>query len=525
MPLPLSMAKVQLSEWLKIENGKCLALFVPPDDIKAVVRSLYYLHTNTDDDHRCHNCPSKFHFLIPNTYFSSVRPIKFELRYKAAGIKPRYEEEPISSLANLFYPYRLSYRYYNDNEGSSNFLTALATEHNPAWVNGNQVYVNLPLVGIEVERGILPQQVPVQALKTDDGGRQIVKLCTGCFQVHSIVKVSACCQGNTLLPVKIWAAPRTEGGFYPAPDMSAKIANQFCAARGKGATTVLGSEVSAARFRHDNEQGWLPMPQTEPIEFTAHYRKPLKFSIEGRGSSWVLPDAAMALLKQPKFLEKFTDQNPATPDRLRLTAAALYKRVIANVAGVHHDTLQSAVMDDGRIWVWEIFEGGAGIIEIFADTLRDDPLRVYREFIRTVACPIHLAEQAFFESVPFEHLKTAVQARLHLSQDDEVLESILEDARAELQRITQQSASGEHPEATCTANDGCPVCLHDEYLSREVHLRPSRQLASALVQQFVQVLDRTSFTTHMEAAQAMNVPGALPRLLQTADDQFYVLVF
>ena len=67
---------------------------------------------------------------------------------------------------------------------------------------------------------------------------------------------------------------------------------------------------------------------------------------------------------------------------------------MSSVVGVREDQLAYKwdTIDD-VVTVWEKYEGGAGLCELFIDTLRKDPARVYKEMVGVVACPTFLAEQ------------------------------------------------------------------------------------------------------------------------------------
>jgi len=487
-----------LSEHLK--NG--WALQSPPQDIKTVLAALYYLHAGLDPtvetDHVCilEGCQGKLDTLLPSSYFQTVKPLRFEKQFRVGDSE--FVEEPISSLATIYLPYRLSYRLYGPDT-----LTALETEHRPDWVDPTRkvVQLRLPLEGLPVNQGMRPQLVRLRGIRTDDRGRQIVKICRRCYKPHSINSGSCECGGG-LEHVTLYADATMERSFQPRGSCE-PLSRQLKVGEGVGETRVLGASVELRRYT----AALHPVPGSEPETFEAQYTEPLIYSITARAIGW--------------RLRQDYDEKPLR-SRLLVTAQRLLHRAVASVAGVRPDELESATGSDGSIWVWEVYEGGAGLIEVFRETYRTDPLRIFQELLQTTLCPVGLAEEALRDELPLAELVQRVASRLQLPDLSSVVPSnTFDEVENELSRLQTLQESGEPFQFTCLDTDGCPTCIAHERRELPLEQRPSREVAERLMSDLVASLSPAEFEAAVADAVAR---GEVPPKLLYSDSFNRVLI-
>ncbi len=469
-----------------------------PQDIKVTLGSLYYLHAGVDavsePSHTCveNNCPVSISSLLPSSYFQTVKPLRFEKRYSSGSSD--YIEEQVSNLASLYLPYRLTYRHYGDTT-----LATLDTEHHPDWVDGSRVRVRLPIEGLSVEGGVRPQIVPLRGVRTDRQGRQVVKFCKQCYKVHSLSK-RVCECGGQLEFRKLYAQPYLERRFENHTGTC--ISERLRVFEGQGRTRVLGSDVESHRYLKSNSNdrdadAEYFRASGDPDRFEVRYLEPMVYTIDTQALGWQLDDLLNEL-----------SEGRAQPQQLRgvalATARELLHRAVASVVGVHREDLESAI-GDNNVSVWEVFEGGAGLIEVFQKALEADALQVYQELLRVVLCPVGLAEEALRDGIDAQLLRTRTVARLNLPDPQSTLpEDIFVEVSNELTRLINQRASGEPFQYTCLETDGCPVCVGTQQIGDE---EPSRLLAESILSRLI--IEMSNKELSERAREGKNLPMVL----------------
>ncbi len=180
------------------------------------------------------------------------------------------------------------------------------------------------------------------------------------------------------------------------------------------------------------------------------------------------------------------------------TASHLLHRAIAAISGVNEQELEysynEATPDNPpEVVVWERYEGGAGVSEVFENTLRTNPVAVYQELLGSILCPIDLAESSTWTSV--EQLRAELAQRWCLPEDNELIIRVVEEAEAERQVQIQQQEQGEEERMMCQppqGHDGCPACIHTTYCTERdnQNLSVSRMVGEAILCCFVQQVSR-----------------------------------
>lgn len=483
-----------------------------PDAMKIVLQAMFYLHLGLEDSDEPDGCPSRVDYFIPEAYFQEVKPVVVEVRYETeTGQPPDLRQEDMTDLATLLIPYKPIYRYH-----PHPFLSVVDTEHNPAWVSDDRrtVYIRLQAEGVRREGVLIPQKVYVKPLRSDDQGQQVVKICPQCYAIYSINRQRRC--HDNLHAVKLYADPIVERN-YEASTIRPITRTLYFLEKMQGTTTIYGSDVRAFAVTHNGEQYII----TRNIfrQFQARYDIPVRYSLSTKGLAWNLADIVECVLRDDNLRQQVEQigiqgEHKTLNDRLVLhTAAHLLHKAIAAISGVNEQVLEYWYdLARREVVVWERYEGGAGISEIFVDALRTNPIQVYRELLASVLCPVDLAERRNWTSP--EGLRTELAERWRLSPDDEFIASVVQEAESERQIQAQRLA-----EETCLVcrppqgSDGCPACIHTTYcIDRDRQaLTVSRLVGEAILRCLVRRVNRDEIEALMNEAIAQSI--TLPTIL------------
>jgi hypothetical protein len=426
-----------------------------PDVLKTVLQAFFYLGLATRDLPSHQNCPSCLSYFIPDAYFQQVKPLIAEVRTSRPAEQPWLEQESVTDLVSLFLPYKVVYRYH-----PHPYLSTVETEHNPDWVSrqGDQTIVRLRLrgEGLRHDGDFRPQKVYVRAIRGDEAGDQILRLCRVCYSLYSENRQRPC-HGQSLTPVRVYATPIVEREAQSSRAQAISRTMTFLKEM-HGDTRVLGSDVTVHIMRWTNN-GYLFTPNR--LAFQALYWEPVVYSLATKGISWRLGEVIECVLQNGELRQQVEALRKTFDRSLVLhTAAHMLYKAIAALSGVNEEVLEYAMNEDeSTVLVWERYEGGAGISEIVRDTLRSNPVDVYRELLASAICPVNLAEEDWWHD-PQELLAHLAEEWL-LPTDDELLSSVAQEAEAERQAMRQRAEEETRP--MCRANDGCPVCIHVTY--------------------------------------------------------------
>lgn len=228
-------------------------------------------------------------------------------------------------------------------------------------------------------------------------------------------------------------------------------------------------------WSEDQKEYFSPKGST-PWNFEARYvdvngrPEPVRYGLQTRGIVWNLQGIVNSLLQNEQLQHQIEQveidgQHKEFNSRLILhTASHLLLKAIASISGVNEETLEYCFREDlGEVVVWERYEGGSGISEVFVENLRSNSLEVYRELLASVLCPVNLAERKDWSDP--EHLKTELLTTWSLNDPESILfiDSIVREANAERQ-VEQHPQNHEAEEVElllqCQRLDGCPACLH-----------------------------------------------------------------
>lgn len=263
----------------------------------------------------------------------------------------------------------------------------------------------------------------------------------------------------------------------------------------KGSTTVRGSSVEARRVYFDESAGYYRLirrSQNTQFNFDALYEHPLRYTIPTKGISWNLHEVVVKILQDKSLAQRVQDivvnnqRKSLNPDLILHSAAHILQRAIAAISGVNEQELEYWYsLEKNEVVVWERFEGGAGICEIFENVIHTDPHRVYEELLASVLCPIDCSET--HDRIDSD-LGTELSRVWDLSQSSELISRVLQEAKSESQvRMRQQAEEDRMLCRPPQGYDGCPACIHTtDCLERNQQaLGVSRLVGEAIMRQYL----------------------------------------
>jgi hypothetical protein len=365
--------------------------------------------------------------------------------------------------------------------------------------------------GVRREGALIPQKVYVRPLRSDNQGQQVVKICPECYAIYSINRQRRC--HDNLRTVKLYADPIVERGYEVLETRSITRTLSFLDGL-QGTTTVRGSDVRAFNAVRNNND--YTITRNLFRQFQALYEIPIRYSLSTKGLAWNLSEVVEHLL-QDNALRQQVEQVAVQGNHKTLnenlvlhTAAHLLHKAIAAISGVNEQLLEYWYDIERReIAIWERYEGGAGISEVFVEALRTNPVRVYQELLASVLCPVNLAERGDWTDA--DVLRTELAELWHLSPDDDFISNIVREAEAEREAQAQRQEE-EETRLTCRQNDGCPACLHTTYCTGRNNqpLAVSRLVGEAILSRLVRSMRRDEAEQSINGAIAENlVPPAI----------------
>jgi hypothetical protein len=522
-------------------------LNMAPDVLKIVLQSMFYLHlglNETDTPEGYQPQIEDYSYYIPDAYFQTVKPIIIEARY-LIGSRPDSDlyQESLTELSTTFIPYKTVYRYRPSPESRPNpdisYLTVLSLEHRPDWVSDDlqTVQVRLRSEGVTREGVQFPKKIYVKFLESDREGQQIVSFCPRCYAIHNIINRRCSCHQD-LQKVKLYAEPRVRRS-YDLVEPRQITRSLSIAERMRGTTTIEGSSVEARRVYWDDQvRFYRYIANVRPYTFNALYDTPVQYGIPTKGITWNLAGVVEQILEDNNLRQQMEQvvvngTSKELNEALILhTAAHLLHRAIAAISGVNEQELEYSFRETSpdnlpEVVVWERYEGGAGISEVFENTLRTKPIEVYQELLASVLCPVNLAENPNATSA--EQLRSELAQCWCLPEDNELIIRVVEEAEAERQVQIQQQEREEEDRMMCRppqGHDGCPACIHTTYCTERDNqdLSVSRLVGEAILRCLVRPLNREENEALIEEAISENLTLPTTLICDPAQGIFNVLL-
>lgn len=482
-----------------------------PQAIVMVMQSLFYTGITCLGSNQCNTC---LPFHVPSAYFQEVKPI---LVQTIRSISNRGDEistievEDSTRLASMLIPYKPFYRYY-----AGHAMAVLITEHHQDWVGtlengGTRVGIRLRVEGIRENGGRNPRQVAVRPILSDAEGKNVVQLCERCFRLHDERATRNCNCGGLTIPVKLNSEPivQRDAHFNNLEQISESLS---IAREMTGQTTIHGAFVTYTRMHWDNEQQTYIRPRNQrQVEFEAVYQddngdnEPLHYAIRTSGTAWDLGEITQQILMDRGLEQILSDNGKLLDANIVLhTAGHILYKAIAALSGVREQVLEYAISEHlNQVVIWERYEGGIGLSEIIRNIIREQPLQLYRELLYSVICPVHLAQEINDNGHNADTLRRDLAEQWALAYNDELLETIVDEAVAE--RTAVVSAQAE-PNVGCA--DGCPACLHIGMCTdrRNQTQVVSRAVASEIMRHLLQRLNQEA----LDALNQERVSNGLP---------------
>lgn len=475
---------------------------VETEVIKTVLQAFFYLGLETLKDKSHIDCKSCMEFFVPNTFFQQVKPLIVELN--KPGLKEEdANQEGVTSLSTMFYPYKTFYRYF----GSSD-LSVIDTVSSPESVrfeeDGTVVRLRLQGAGLHSGDTFMPQRIRVKPIRSDEHGT--VLLCKTCYSIYGLNRQTTCC-GKRLERVKLWSQPIIERRAFPRSETLTRVSQTLDLLELEGDTTVLGATVSGTTYnRHGSFNKRL-----NQFEFRTEYDRPVAYRIPTKGLRWNLGNAVTTLLADEEFRSRLPI-DPLTPELILHTAAHMLYKASAAISGVNQEILEYAIdLDSNFVYVWERYEGGAGITELLRESLKTDPSELYRELLASAVCPIQLDQDTSWRDI--DELRERLSAKWLLPDDDKVIDAVATEAEAERLANAGSEISSEGVSLSCP--DGCPVCIQvTSCTSRpEQSIAVSRAVAERIMLSLVSSVNDDELTKLLDACIALNIVP--PKILST----------
>lgn len=471
-----------------------------PNSIKIVLQAMFYLHVGLEDTEEPGNCTSRVDYFIPDAYFQVVRPVVVEVRYPNFNRPPDLRQEDVTTLSTLLIPYKPVYRYYGQD------LSVLDTTHSLADVSpdGNTVRIHLLAEGVRRQGALEVQKIYVKPLRSDPQGQQILQMCPRCYAVYDVFRTRPCHEVNLQL-VKFYAEPIVERTYrYQDPARHQISSTLYSLENVEGITTVRGSDVRV--FQAIRAGGEYRLTQNIFRQFQALYADDTlpRYRLLTKGLSWDLSTVVESVLQDEHLPQEVAEVFRRTGKTLDVelvlhTAAHMLAKAVAAISGVNEQMLEYWYDVNRReVAVWERYEGGAGITDIFINALRANPFEVYRELLASVLCPVNLSEQANWTDI--DELRHNLAQAWSVSPEDEFLSTLVRDAEGE--RQAERQHKGEEIRLTCERDDGCPACIHTTYCTDRNNqvASVSRLVGEALLRAFVSRLNRRELEQLVQAA-------------------------
>lgn len=419
-------------------------IYIFANVVKYVYQALFFLNRGFDKQ-----LQDEIDVYVPDNFFGNITPMRVHI-----GDQNRRTTEPVTYLESLFYPYRISYRYGNNNSSGQATPMYMLDSRSREVTGNNQVRIRPAAYGLSITdpensdytvRKV--REIRVMEVQADE--RQNIRMCQTCFRIFDVnFDQSQCeCGGNIEQGSIFVDRTYTRHGIYELRHRIT-IGRTFSLVPALDTwTKVNGSQVSFTP-RHGGRRQ----------RFNAWMNPSLYFAIPTKGITWRLP-----------AIEDHIEDNLHAASHIMIKA-------MASIVGVREDQLAySWNTEDQEVVIWEQYEGGAGLSEIFADTLQRNPLAVYQEMVSVVACPIYLSEQKGRIWDTPEQLHRYLSSEFGLPPDTELFNEIVQSAVAETNTHDQ--------DLVCTDNDGCPVCLASIVNTQED--QPRRSIAWQIVKGLV----------------------------------------
>jgi hypothetical protein len=469
-------------------------LNMAPDVLKIVLQAMFYLSLGLNEKDPPEYHQSCVEYYIPDAFFLAVKPIIVEVRYRARTLQespPKLIQESLTELSTTFIPYKPVYRYHQGRD-----LSVLDIEHKPDLVSDDrqEVTIRLRAEGVTKGRVLFPKKIYVKPLESDRNGQQIVKFCPQCYAIHGFER-NRCTCNEMLYNVKLYAEPIVQRSYEALVEArpiteSFRIVEQM-----RGNTIVRGSSVEARRVFLEPQRDYYVFLRGDAnrFRFDALYETPIQYGIPTKGIIWNLAEILNAILQNDNLRQQVErvviegHHKELNEDLVLHTASHLLHKAIAAISGVNEQELEYwPDINSREVIVWERYEGGAGISEVFENRLRNNPQEVYEELLSSVLCPVDLAENQNWRSA--EELRAALAQNWNLPPDSQFIDRVVEEAQAERYVQLQQQEQQEENRMICREHDGCPACIHTTYCTErnEQVLKVSRLVGEAILRCFMQ---------------------------------------
>lgn len=398
--------------------------------MKNLIRSAYYYneYLKMDDKSYLGKC-----YYIPDNYFGSGG--KTFTVYKEKGSEeeqPRSEQEEMSKILTKHVPFKAEYES-NFYEGTLFYPEAKIVERDDV---ESKV---IDFKGFDGDRRdmdvVEPSSVHKNKLKDKSDGWGVIRYCPRCYKP---LKSNGICSTHQTYQ---------EGSLRGDATVESQIHEQKKGGRNISSFTVKDMdiktyleqvEITAIPASYKGRKiGWVKDYDNKE-EFDAVPDRKIGYIQETRGIKWEVDHLWNELGRENLLRYKEHDNKK---ELFHHSLSHLLLMLISDVSGVKMDELDYIYnLEDEEIFVHEKVVGGQGIVDLFIETLEDDPRSVYKSFERIAYNPQIIAEKIWAEGIE-DHQKI-LNEEIDISEKldyrietSEIPEKVLEELKASIQRL------------------------------------------------------------------------------------------
>ena len=358
---------------------------------------------------------------------------------------------------------------------------------------------------------IVPDIIHAEKIKVDNQYETIVKLCLKCFSFTDIFS-KECPNGhsNSLIPVRFYVEPIIERKFYIKRELE-QLSNFLYLAEIIGYMKLSRLNINAVVYKWNKDYNRYIRTNSR-IRIKARLKIPMGFSITTKGIVLKIPREALKKILDEEMRKFLKHKNSNPEDVLFHTASHVLLILVSSISGVNPELLWYGWdKERGIVAVWERYEGGTGICDIFRDVFIKNPSRILKELEKIVECPVHNAEEEFikredYTKNPFEKdsMEYVEYEKIIKNYDPKIKKSVMRKFyeiilnEENLNKYTSKSIINRIAKSlgldynkvidylpTCI--DGCPFCIGVTYCSsgkNEQYTKISLKVAKKLVRYF-----------------------------------------
>jgi len=370
--------------------------------VKFLLRSLYYFDRYLSIDDRDEDAMVWY---VPRSYYGETGSTFTRVTSEKDGSADP-TEQPVYKLAQQYYPYRGEFA----NTGSDIHIFQPRTE-----LEGGELYFDIEgaedvssrPVGEDIVR---PDSITVDRVADCSGesARGVLPYCPSCLEILDGPS-DTCDRHNDSAFGTFYATPQLLTTRIDESDQQTVSPNlQLGDFEMKIALDAVDIDVRRMGYRKDLDSYVPQKEERQPDPQTVHFRdtRRLGFQLNTRGLVWDLEEYLETLDENEEVRKVYDTVSSSDGDQFEETAlhtAAHFLTVLtADVCGVDVDLLMYDYdTDDYTVTVFELAEGGQGIVDLMVEELTSSPSKVL-ESVHRVGYDPQVITEAIWKDQRFQ---------------------------------------------------------------------------------------------------------------------------